>query len=151
MANGVYTAGIQRLITNGWSGQDPRVLLIDDSAGYVFDKDHDRLNDGISAAELNTTNYTPGSSRQALAGEAQNIDNTNDRVELDANDVTWTALGPSTGGPDVGAAIVYFHVDGNAANDIPFLYLDDEMPKVVNGEDWILQWNAEGIAQLLQP
>lgn len=148
MANGVYTAGILRLITNGWSAQDPRVLLLDNGgAAYTFNKDHDHLDDGISAAELSTTNYV----RKALASESQVADNTDDEVALDAADTVWTDLGPNSGGPTVKSAVVYFHVDGTAANDIPFLYLDDGMPKTVNGEDLTLQWNSEGIVNLLQP
>lgn len=153
MANGVYTAGIGRLIAAaGWATADPRVLLLDAAGDYTFDKDHATLAAlDLGDNELNTTNYTSASDRKVLASETSAADNTDNEWVLDAGDPTWTALGPASGGPSVQAAVVYFHVDGTDANDIPFLYIDDGMPKAVNGEDFTLLWNTEGIVNLFQP
>lgn len=145
MANGVYTAGILRLISAGWT--DVRVLLLDDAGTYVFDKDHATLSDlTLGTNELVTDNYV----RKALAGESATANDTDDEVRLDAADVTWTTLGPDIGGPDVQAAIVYFHVT-NDSDSVPFLYLDDDMPKAINGEDWNIQWDTQGLVNLFQP
>lgn len=146
MADTVYTAGIDYLITNGWTSSDLRVLLVDDGGSYSVDKDHDRLDD-ITGDELSTTGYA----RQAIASESQSIDNTDDEVELDGDDVTFSNLGPATGGPVVQAAVVYFHVDGTDANDVPFLYLDSGgFPKQTNGEDFTIQANVEGWVNVFQ-
>lgn len=148
MADTVYTAGILYLVQNGWAGADPRVLLIDDAGTYTPDKDHDQLSDlSLGSNELSTTNYA----RVALTTQTEAADNVDNEVVLDADNVVFSALGPNTGGPAVGAAVVYFYVDGTAANDIPFLYLDSGFPKQTNGEDFTLVWNAEGIVNLLQP
>lgn len=146
MANGVYTAGIRYLIDNGWDTSDARVLLLDDAGTYTFDKDHDFLTDlTLGSNELSTTNYV----RKALASEAESTNDTADEVRLDATDVTWTALGPASAGPTIQAAIVYFFVSADA-DSVPFLYLDDGMPRAVNGGDVTIQWNSEGLVNIYQ-
>ena len=102
--------------------------------------------DDISGDELSTTNY----SRQTLTGKTTTTDNTDDEVELDSDDVVFSALGPSTGGPDVQAAVLFFFVT-NDADSVPFLYLDSGgFPKTVNGEDFTVQPSAEGWVNVFQ-
>lgn len=142
MANTLYTAGQHHIVDNGFSGIDIRVLLVDSAGAYTVDKDHDRLDD-ITAAELSTTNYV----RKSLTSESVAIDNTNDLVKYDGDDVTWTSLGPVSGGPTIQAGVVYIHIDGTDANDIPWLYIDTGgFPYDTNSGDFDILWNSSGIA-----
>lgn len=82
---------------------------------------------------------------KALANEAVNKDDANNRAEFDADDATWTSLGVGTR-QSVGF-LVYKYVDG-AGNDIPIGYVEFASPVTHNGGDFTIQWNAEGILQL---
>jgi hypothetical protein len=83
---------------------------------------------------------------KALAGEAVNKDDVNDRAEFDATDVTWTALGVGTR-TTVGV-LVYKYVGGSNATDLGIAFIEFASPVTHDGTDFTIQWNAEGILQL---
>lgn len=88
-----------------------------------------------------------GYSRQALTSEAVNTDNTNDRAEFDADDVSFTGLsGDAT--RDIQGALIYKHVDGTNANDAPIAFIDftSDIPSTATQID--VPWDSEGILQL---
>jgi len=91
----------------------------------------------VSGDEVSGTGYTAGGA--ALAGKSVSQDNTNDRGEFDANDVTWTSL--SAGTPS--HAIMY---DDTHASNLLIAYWEVTTP--TNGGDYTLQWNANGILLL---
>lgn len=146
MADTVYTGGIRYLIDHGWATSDVRVLLLSTTANYIVDPDHATLTDlMLGTNELVTTNYT----RLSIGSEAAITDDTADMVHLDGDDITWTRLGPNFAGPTIGAAVVYFFVTDDT-DSVPFLYLDTGLPKVVNGEDFTLQWDITGLVDVFQ-
>lgn len=83
--------------------------------------------------------------RKALANEAVNKDDANDRAEFDADDVTWTALGAGT--RSIAGILVYRHVTTDA-DSVPIAWLEFATPKTPDGSDLTVQWNAEGLLQL---
>lgn len=118
-----------------------RLLMSDTTA--------DTENDGIvNLDDLTTVDPADGANYvdKALANEAVNKDDGNDRAEFDANDVTWTALGVGTR-TTVGV-LVYKYVDGSDANDLVIAFVEFSGAVTHDGTDFIIQWNAEGILQL---
>lgn len=118
---------------------DLRVMLV---KGYTPDADHATLaaivgSDGCD--ECAFTNYA----RKALTDEAFSVDNVNDRGKLDATDpATWEDAG-GTVDETVSHAIVYEHVDGTDANDLPVSC--HSVGKTTNGGDLTVQFSADGI------
>lgn len=119
---------------------DIRVILC------MTNTDADTANDGINTVndlaldECDGANYV----RKALTSEAANLDDANDRAEFDADDVTWTAIGAGTRATQ--GALFYKHVTDDT-DSIPLFFLDFAADEVHNGNDFTMQFNAEGILQ----
>lgn len=140
MANAGYNFAAKKFIDGAlnWASADLRLLLVD--AGYTFNKDHDFVDD-VVADELSGTGYA----RKTLAGEATSLDNVNDRAEGDANDVTWTGIDAGT----AKAAIIFVQVT-NDADSYLVCYIDTGgFPITTNGGDLSIQFNAEGVIQIV--
>lgn len=67
----------------------------------------------LAAVVAGTTNEQTTIGRKTLASVTVTVDNTNDRIALDAADVTWTA---PTGNP-VGAVVIGYVPDTTAPSD----------------------------------
>jgi hypothetical protein len=145
MASFVYTPAKVKLASGDLdlNAHDIRVLLVMTNTTAHTDQDAATLS-AITLDEYDGANYV----RKALANEAVNQDDANNRAEFDADDFTWTALGIGT--RQCKAMVAYRYVDGTAANDIPIAYLDNapELPFWGNGSDIPCTFNAEGILQL---
>lgn len=121
------------------NADDIRIALL--STNTTADTENDAITtvDGITTLdEFDGANYV----RKALANEAVNKDDTNDRAEFDADDVTWTSLGAGT--RSVAGILVYKHVT-NDTDSIPIAWV--EVSGTPDGNDFTVQWNAEGILQ----
>lgn len=107
--------------------------------GYTIDVDaHDNWDD-VSANEESGTGYTAGG--EALANKTVTQDDTDDEGVFDADDVTWSGL-------DVGTpshAIIY--KDSGTPSTSP-LIAAVELGVASNGQDYTIQWGAEGIINL---
>lgn len=111
---------------------------------YTPDIDTHQVWADVSATEYGSgSGYTAGG--KTLASVTVTQDNTNNRMAIDADDVTWTALGalsPAT----PSHAIIW--------NDTPTSPADPLIAYIVlgttatNGGDYVIQWNATGIATL---
>lgn len=97
--------------------------------------------DDIALDEMDGANYV----RKALANEAVNRDDPNDRAEFGADDVTWTSLGAGTRSMQGALVFKFVTVDGDS---IPIAYVEFSSPVAADGTDFTIQWNAEGILQL---
>ena len=110
----------------------------------------DTENDGIVAvADFTTLAETAGANadnQKALANEAVNKDDANDRAEFDADDPTWPALG--NGANPIQGALVFKRVDGNDANDLVIAFIDFAADQSPGGSDFTINFDAEGILQL---
>lgn len=106
----------------------------------------DTENDGISfVGNLTTLDEFDGANyaRQALTGEAVNLDDPNDRAEFDADNVTINSLGAGT--RSIAGALIYKHVT-NDANSPVIAWI--EFSATPDGSNFTIQWDAEGILQL---
>jgi hypothetical protein len=143
MPSVVYNRGMFDSVSgNIWGTMAAEIALV--GTGYVLNRDHDFVSDFV-ANEIATTNYA----REVLTGEVITLDDTNDRVLLDADDVVWTALGPASGGPVVAAGITFRStgVDGTS----PLWIFSDGADTQVNGGDFTYAWPATGLAVLTSP
>lgn len=137
MASGQYTKALELAAAGGvlWTSGTIRVLLVDSS--YAYDPDHATVADVI-ADELGVSGYA----RATLASKTATLDAGNNRVSLDAADVTFSALGV---GATIGGAVVFRRAGGADDNADPLLAFVDLNDLVTNGGDVVIAWNAGGI------
>lgn len=157
MASIVYQSGLAKLLgmatAMSYLSDTIKVMLIGTATAYTPNKDKDFVDEGgandPTDAEISTTNYTGGfggSGRKTLASKTIAANDTSDRVELDAADVVWTALGPPSGGPTLALAIIIKEVTNDAAS--PMICDQDFTDTVVNGGDVTLQFASGGFLQI---
>lgn len=143
MASHMFNKAKQSLVNGGidLDTDDIRVALL------MSNTTADSENDGIVfVGDIGTLDEHDGSAyvRKALASEAVNLDDANDRAEFDATDVVWTALGAGT--RTCVGALLYKHVTNDA--DSPVIAWVEFASAVTNdGTDFTITWNAEGILQ----
>lgn len=129
-----------------WSGDmdlnadDMRILLCMTNTTADTDVDADNTS-GYTLDEFDGSGYA----RAALANEAVNIDDANDRAEFDADDVAFGALGNGTRA--IQGYLIHEHIT-NDADSFPFVWGDFSGTITPGGSTFTVQWNAEGIAQL---
>lgn len=114
------------------SGIDLRVALL--SSNTTADTENDGIvyvDDITTLDEFDGANYT----RKSLASEAVSKDDSNDRAALDAEDITWTALGAGT--RNVVGVLVYKHVTDDTDSEV-CIWLEYPTPKVPDGSDFKL-------------
>lgn len=141
MASHFYNKAKQLLANGGidLDTDDIRVALCMTNTTADTDNDGDTyVSDLTTLDEFDGANYV----RKALANEAVNLDDVNDRAEFDADDVTWTALGVGT--RNVAGALIYKHVTNDT--DSPLIAWI-EFSATPDGSDFTIQWDAEGILQ----
>lgn len=84
----------------------------------------------------------------ALANEAVNKDDANDRAEFDADDVSFTGLGGDAT-RDYQGVLLYKYVDGTDANDLVIAFIEfSNQPLSKSATQVDVPWDAEGILQL---
>lgn len=119
-----------------------KVMLV--TSSYSFNAD-DHFANTPAANELSGTGYAggfAGSGRKTLASKAVTENDTSDRAEFDAADVTWTAISAGT----AAAVILLKEITNDAAS--PIIAYIAFTAVVTNGGDLTLQWDATGILQL---
>lgn len=132
-------------LSRTWSGDmdlnadDMRLILCMTNTTADTDLDSDNVN-GLTLDEMDGANYA----RQALANEAVNTDDANDRAEFDADDVTINALG--NGARQMQGALIYEHVTTDA-DSFPGFWVEFTSTINPGGSNFTISWNAEGIAQ----
>lgn len=145
--------------TIDWENDSFEVALLKETTEYSPDPDNhnfvsDVIDGGTTGAEYDDTNYTPGfgnSGRVGLTNTTATPDDTNDRAQFDADDVTYNSLGSATGGQTVEAAIVYKVGTSDADSRIIKVFDDSEeadLPKQTNNEDFTLQFDTTGVFRL---
>lgn len=145
MADVWYQKGIEQAFAGNldWDADTIRVMLVNTS--YTINKDDDFVNSGPETNEINATNY----SRKTLANASVTLDDTGDRVAIDADDVTWSSLGNGTNST-IHAAIIYQQVGGDdtTPGDDPLIAALDVSDTTTNGSDITLSFNSSGIAEI---
>lgn len=142
----VYTPAKERLLAGDldMNAHDIRFLLVMTNTTADTDQDAGTLAAIGTMDEYDGTGYT----RPALAAEAVNRDDPNNRAE-------FAATSPVSFGATVGAGtrqaaghVIYRHVDGTAANDQPIAYVDTGgYPVAGGGGPFEVTQNAEGHLQ----
>lgn len=93
---------------------------------------------GVSSTEYGTAaGYTAGG--KTLANQSVTQDNTNDRALFDADDVTWTALGPLS--PATPSHALIWN-DGQTSPADPLISYVLLGTTATNGGDYTLQWST---------
>ncbi len=117
-------------------------------ATYVFDNNHNFVNDGGTQAanpahasnEASGTGYVAGfagAGRRTLAGKAITEDDTLDYAKFTATNLTWTAINGFT----ATYGFLYKHITSDAAS--PYIaFYDSGFPFTANGGDVTLQFDA---------
>lgn len=144
MANFTYTPAKAEIAKGNidFVNDDIRVALVMTNTTADTEEDTALMNGFTTLDEFDGANYA----RIALASQAVNQDDANDRAEFDANDITFSALGAGT--RNAQAAIVYKHVTDDT-DSIPIAYIDTGgFPFAPNGNDVVVEWNGEGILQV---
>jgi hypothetical protein len=108
--------------------------------GYTPNIDSHQVWADVSATEYTTAaNYTAGG--KTLASLAVSQDNTNDRGEVDAADVTWTSLGPLT--PATPSHAILWDDTPTSPAD-PLIGYWELGTTATNGGNYTLQFGSEG-------
>ena len=152
MANIVYTKFLAEMAANDldWETSTIRFMLERDTSAYAPDKYHDFLDSftGGGGVEISVVSY----GRQTMANGAINIDDANDRIELDCDNV---AFGNLETGQTVQAIIVYQQTGGDdlsPADDVLICYIDTAtgLPAVLGGGAFNITIDDEGLIQISQ-
>ena len=146
MADTVYNRGRYLLGGGGvlWGTTDLRVLLLitdDDQAlpSAAWDKTLNTVSELLAVSNVSEA-AGAGYSRKTLAGMVVSEDDGNNRVILDADDVSWSGLDVGT----VQAAVVFKYNADDASAELLSLH-DTGFPKVTGGVELVLQWPVTGV------
>lgn len=142
MASLLNLPGMQDLLdgTANWLTSDYRVRLL------MTNTTADTQNNIATLSAYTTIDSFDGSgaSSPALTGEAVNVDAANNRVELDADDVAFGALGNGTRAIQ---GILVFDFNTNDADSVPLVFLQFAASLNPAGGTVTVNWNAEGLLQ----
>lgn len=152
MANLVFNRGRYVVGQVNTTGTVFQLMLV--STGYVAATSHDNVYANSSSGaggeprvyEISVSGYT----RQTLASLTLNEDDPNNQAYLDANDVTFTALGA---GATIGAAVLYRYsssggTTGDSGQDLISFYDLTDTP--TNGGDITIQWASSSQGGVLR-
>lgn len=119
-----------------------KVLLLMNTTTADTEANVQALDGYTTLAEMNGANYEV----KTLSVSSSAVDTGDNRYELDAADLTYTALG--AGDNDVQGALLYKHVDGTDANDQPIAFIDFDSDLAADGSTVTISWDSEGILHL---
>lgn len=150
MPNIIYTRFAERMASGNlnWASAVVRVMLERSTSTYSPNKDHDYVSDLTGFVEISVASYA----RQTAANKAVNVDDANDRVELDLDDVNFGNL---ESGQTVRAVVLYLQTGGNDStpNDDALIgYLDTAggLPAVLGGGAFTVVIDVEGLVWINQ-
>jgi len=120
MANIVFNIALGRLAnyTSLPAANDALILVPLEASGLETDAVL-RDKDDLAAVVAGTTNEQTTVGRKTLASVTDTVDDTNDRVALDAADVTWT----SPTGNAIGAVVICYDPDTTGGTDADLIPL----------------------------
>lgn len=148
MASAIPNSALVRLLTGDidLNADDIRARLC--MTNTTCDTEIDAINDLADYTTIDPADAT-GYADVALASEAVTADDTNDRAEFDATDISFTGLSGDAS-RDYQGVLLYKFVDGTNANDLPLCFIDftSDIPSTATQVD--VPWNAEGILQAAQ-
>lgn len=149
MASVAYTSGVREMLAQNidYLTDTIKLMLVGTATPYTPNVDDDFVdaggaNDPVDA-EINVTGYAPGwggAGRKTLASKTITVDDSNNRVTMDAADATFTALGA---GATIAAGIV---IKEGGANDTTsqMITYQDVTDTATNGGDIVIQFATNG-------
>lgn len=142
MASLLNLPGMQDLLdgTSNWLTSDYRARLL--MSNTTADTENNIAN--LAAYSTRDDFDGSGASSVALTGEAVNVDAGNNRIEIDANDVAFGALGNGT--RQIQGVILY-DFNTNDADSIPAFFIQFSSNINPGGATVTIVWDAEGIVQ----
>jgi hypothetical protein len=146
MANAVPNSAKVRLLTGviDLDTDDIRARLV--MTNTTCDTEVDAINHLSDYTTIDPCNAT-GYADVALSSKVVNADDTNNRAEFDAADISFTGLGGNASRQYQGV-LLYKRVDGTNANDLPVAYIDFTSTLPATATQVNVPWDAEGILQL---
>jgi hypothetical protein len=124
-----------------------KIVLV--GSTYSVDADQDFMNPSAYQHELSGTGYAGGyggSGRKTLSSKVVTQDNVNDRAELTAAPVTWTAINAGT---IAGFLVIRERAaTGDTMSELIGYVNTGGFPIVTNGGDFTITFSTEGILQL---
>lgn len=143
MASKLNLIGMRNLLngTSNWLTSDYRGRLL------MTNTTADTENDKATLSAYTTLDKFDGSGfsdNLALTGETVTADTDNNRVELDADDLSFGALGNGTRQIQ---GIILFDFNTNDADAVPFVFIQFSSSFNPAGATVTIQWDAEGIVQ----
>jgi hypothetical protein len=103
----------------------------------------DTERDKLTLSGFTTIDLCDGASYggdKTLASKTITRDDVNNRIEFDADNITWTALGAGTR-TSVGI-LIYQDLGGGDATSVPIAYVEFPTAETHDGSDFPIQWNA---------
>lgn len=154
MANIIYTKALEQIFKQNldWESVVVCALLERSTSTYAPDKDQDFLDSFTSGGgvEISAASYA----RQTLTGCATNLNDANDRVELDCGNI---AFGSLEAGQVVKAILVYIQVGGDDStpgDDVLLAYFDTDagalLPVSLGGGAFNVNVNLAGLLNVAQ-
>ncbi len=129
MANVLYNRFLARLAdayVNGKTAPTLRAALLRSTSTYSANKDHDYVSDVIGATPGGVEITASGYSRQSLANGSSTPDDTNDRANVDFDNVNFGSI---SAGQTIDAVLIYEQVGGDDStpeNDPLIAYIDTD-------------------------
>jgi hypothetical protein len=141
MSSFIYNSAKLRLLQRSFDFENDSFKVALLTSSYSPDKDvHEFFADVTN--EVSGTNYTAGG--KTLQNILLSQDDANDRAILDADNLVWSVA------TLVARAAVIYKDTGSAATSPLLAYIDFEEDLEAAGEDFILQWNQDGIFGLAE-
>lgn len=121
-----------------------KVVLVKATNDFVADTNF-LTGEAYTLDELQNCNgYTGGhngTGRKAITATIVE-DDANDRVDLKADALTWTEIGPSVGNEAIGAVLIIKQGASDAASEV-IARIDLTTPVVPNGGDITIKWDNQ--------
>jgi len=148
MASVIYNEALRAIAAGeiDLNADDIRVKLL--MTNTTADTENDAI---VNVADFTTLDLcdATGYADVALASEAVNKDDANDRAEFDADNAVFSGLsGDAT--RDIQGALLYKYVDGTDANDLVLAFVDFTSDIPAAATQVTVPWDSEGIIQFAQ-
>lgn len=154
MADIIFNIALGRYVyyaSQAGVGNAALVLILCKSSGLEADatlRDHDTIQ-ALLAGTTDECDFTNYARKVITSSVTITVDDTNNRVDVDAPDQTWVSAGGASNNT-VGAAILAFDPDttsGTDANLIPLVKLDATPNPTTDGTNLVGTFNASGFAR----
>tara|TARA_R100000808_G_scaffold25092_1_gene61752 strand:- start:4861 stop:5286 length:426 start_codon:yes stop_codon:yes gene_type:complete len=125
------------------AGDDVRAALVMTNTTADTEEETALMNAFTTLDETAGSGYV----RKALANQAVAIDTTNDRIEFDFDDITWSSLG--NGARDLQGMLLLKHVNDDT-DSIPIAFIEFSANQSPGGSDFTVSIDAEGAIHIKQ-